>query len=299
SQELAATGYLLPLSGLPRIDDVSVTLDAVRSDGSHQTQTLRERGWQPDRDFVADVATPSAVAAGALVAGTFEIDPDTAAAADRPAAIALLVDTSASRAPGFRRYLDRIRALVDRLAERYDPLAVEVVAFDQEARSMYSGPARGFGDAQIAALAERRAAGASDLAQAVARAPGARRIAIITDGVVTAGLEGASLAAALRKLGAERIDVILAGGIRDEQAAAALSRAGAHPGDVFDLDGELGSIASGLGEVVRVDVPIDVAGATWFHPRTLPSVRAGAQVTVFARLAQPARSFAVTLGGSR
>jgi tetratricopeptide (TPR) repeat protein len=299
SQELAGAGYLLPLAGLPKIDDVSVTLDAVRPDGSHETRTLRERGWQPDRDFVAEVAAPAAAAAGALVAGMFEADPDTAAAADRPATIAVLVDTSASRAPGFRRYLDRVRALIAGLAARYDPLTVEVVAFDQEARSMYRGPAGGFGDAQIADLALRRAAGASDLAQAAARAAGAPRIAIITDGVVTAGPGGAALAAAIRTLGAGRIDVILAGGIRDEQVATALSRAGGRPGDVFDLDGEIAAIASGLGEAVRVDVPIDVAGATWFHPRTLPSLRSGAQVTVFARMASPASSFAVTIGGSR
>jgi hypothetical protein len=302
SQELAAAGYVLPLAGLPKIDDVSVTLDAVRPDGSRRTQALRERGWQPDRDFVADIAglgAPAAAAAGDLVAAAFEVEPDGAAAADRPTAITLLVDTSASRAPGFRRYLDRVRALVAGLAERYDGLTAEVVAFDQEACSIYSGPARGFGDAGIAALVERGAAGASDLAQAAAHAPGARRIAIVTDGVITAGLEGAPLAAALRKLGVERVDVLLAGGIRDEQAAAALARAGARPGDVFDLDGELAPIAAGLGEVVRVDVPIEVAGATWFHPRTIGSVRPGTQVTVFARMASPARSFAVTIGAPR
>ena len=301
SQELAAASYVLPLAGLPKIDDVTVTLDAVRPDGSHRTQALRERGWQPDRDFVADVADVGApaAAAGDLVAAAFEVEPDGAVAADRPTAITLLVDTSASRAPGFRRYLDRVRALVGHLAARYDGISVEIVAFDQEARSIYSGPARGFGDAEIAALVERRAAGASDLAQAAARAAGARRIAIVTDGVVTAGLEGARLAAAFRKLGAERVDVLLAGGIRDEQTAAALARAGTRPGDVFDLDEGLEPIAAGLGEVVRVDVPIEVLGATWVHPRTLPSVRPGTQVTVFARMASPARSIAVTIGGSR
>ena len=299
SQELAGDGYLLPLRGLPTIDDISVTLDAVRPDGSHQTQALTEHVWQPDHDFVANVVTPAAVAAGALVAGTFEVDPNVDADADRPAALTVLVDTSASRAPGFRRYLDKVRALVNQLAERYDPLAVEVVAFDQETRAMYSGPARGFGDAQIAAFVERRAAGASDLAQAVASLPAGSRIALITDGVITAGLEGAALANAFRKRGAERVDVILAGGIRDEHVATLLSRAGARPGDVFDLDRELEPIASGLGEAVRVDVPIEVAGATWFHPHTLASLRPGTQVMVFARMASPSSAFAVTIGGSQ
>ncbi|MBS1118571.1 MAG: hypothetical protein H6Q90_799 [Deltaproteobacteria bacterium] len=298
SQELAADGYLLPLMGLPKIDEVSVTLDVVRPDGSHQTQTLRETSWQPDRDFIGTVVTAPAVATGSLVAGTFEVEPGGAAAADRPTAITVLVDTSASRAPGFRSYLGRVRTLIDGLAARYDQLAVEIVAFDQETRSMYTGLAKDFGDGELAAFVERGAAGASDLARAVASIKVTRRIAIITDGVVTAGLDGAELVKAFGKLGPERVDVILAGGIRDDHLAMTLSRTGTRPGDVFDLDREIEPIASGFGEAVRVDVPIEVSGATWFHPHTLASLRPGTRVTVFARRQTPASSFAVSIGGS-
>ncbi len=297
SQELAAAGYILPLTGFPTIDDVSVTLDAVRPDGTHQAQALKEKHWQPDHDFVADVVTPAAVATGSLVAASFELDPAAAAVADRPTTLTVLVDTSASRGPGFRRYLERVRTLVHALADKYDALAIEVVAFDQETHAMYTGPARDFGETQLAAFVARRAAGASDLSQAVASVHDASRIAIVTDGVVTAGLEGAALAKAIGKR-AGRVDVILAGGIRDEHVAASLSRAGERPGDVFDLDGELEPIARGLGEVVRVDVPIEVPGATWFHPHTLASLRPGMQVTVFARMPAAACSLAVTIGGS-
>ncbi len=294
SQELVAAGYVLPLTGLPMIDDVSVALDAVRPDGSHQTQAMHEKAWQPDRDFIANVDTPDAIATGDLVAGTFDVAPPGGATEDRPTALAILVDTSASRAPGFRRYLDRVRKLVNGLAERYDRLSVEVIAFDQESRAMYAGPARDFGDAQVAAFVERRAEGASDLALAAASVT-SPRIAIITDGVVTAGREGAELAKAFH---AERIDVILAGGIRDEHVATLLARAGARPGDVFDLDDRIEPIASGLGEAVQVDVPIAVPGATWFHPHTVASLRPGTQVMVFARLATPEHAFAVTIGGT-
>jgi len=151
SQELT-DGYVLPLAGLPVVDDVSVALDAVRPDGTHQTQTLKRARWQPDRDFVADVVTPAAVATGTLVAAAFEAEPNAPAAADRPTALTILVDTSASRALGFRRYLEHVRALVHELAARYDQLAVEVVAFDQETRSMYTGLAKDFGDAEVAML---------------------------------------------------------------------------------------------------------------------------------------------------
>ena len=124
----------------------------------------------------------------------------------------------------------------------------------------------------------------------------ARRLAIISDGVVTAGLEGTPLAALLHDR--ERVDVILAGGIRDEHVGALLVRAGEHPGDVFDLDDDLQVTARGLGEVVAIDVPVEVAGATWFSPHRVASMRPGTQVTVFARTAVPAHAFAVTIGGS-
>ena len=64
---------------------------------------------------------------------------------------------------------------------------------------MYSGPARTSATPQVAAFVERRAAGASDLAQAVDGGEGDARIAIITDGVVTAGLEGTALASAAER----------------------------------------------------------------------------------------------------
>ncbi len=299
SHELAGEGYLLPLRGLPTIDKVAVTLDAVRPDGSRQTQTLRETQWQPDRDFVGTVVTPAAVATGTLVAGTFPVAPSFVAAADRPSSITLVVDTSASRGLGVGRYLEKVRRLVAGLAEQYAGLAIEVVVFDQEVRTIYTGSARDFGAPQIAAIADRGAAGASDLSRVPTVVTGRRRQVLVTDGVVTAGLEGVELVKAFAGR-AERLDVILAGGIRDERVAASLARSGTRAGDVFDLDREsIEAIVQGLGEAVRVDVPIAVANAVWFHPRSLASVRASTQVMVFARLTAPATAFDVTIGGIR
>ncbi|HEY6036931.1 MAG TPA: VIT and VWA domain-containing protein, partial [Kofleriaceae bacterium] len=278
SQELAGAGYLLPLKGFPKIDSVSVALDAARADGNHDHQVLHEVHWQPDHDFVANVDPPPAIASGPLhgvgdveVAAAFEIDPEGKAAPDAPVALTLLVDTSASRAPGFRRYLDRVAKLVGELARSYPQLALDVTAFDQETHAVYSGPVAGFGDAEIAALVARRAAGASDLGQAVKAVVHGQRIAIVTDGVITAGVEGAALAKALGEAAPARVDVILAGGIRDDKVAETLTRTGARPGDVFDLDQPIEPITVGLGESVLVDVPVEVAGATWFHPHTIAS----------------------------
>jgi len=133
--------------------------------------------------------------------------------------LALFVDTSASRAPGFAHYIARVRSFVNALATRYPGISVEVNAFDQETKPVFNGLAESFGDAEVAALVERRADGASDLGRALAAVKPNARVAVIGDGVVTAGLDTAALAAAVKKRGPARVDVILAGGIRDDAAA--------------------------------------------------------------------------------
>ena len=302
SQELTSEGYLLPLRGLPKVDNVDVTLRAIGLDGVSRRQTLAETAWQPDRDFVANVTTTSAVADGTLVAGAFEVVPTFTQVAtnqiaqDRPTAITLLVDTSASRALGFARYLESVRAMIGALATRYEGLTIAVVAFDQTTQAIYRGPAKAFGEREMAAFVARGPGGASDLARAATVAQG--RTVIVTDAVVTAGLEGAELGKAFVK--AERVDIVLAGGIREERVARTAARAGKRAGDVFDLDREsIEPIARGLGETVRVDVPIEVPNATWFYPKTIPSVRDGTRVMVFARLKAPAPAFEVVIGKTR
>ena len=308
--ELAGGAYVLPLHGLPPTPRIDVVVDAARLDGSRVTHQLHERAWLPDRDFVVGTVGPGAVAAGALVAAAVPIRaPSSVAAADPPRSLTLLVDTSASRALGFARYAGEVRDLVEALRARYGgQLELEVAAFDQEVRPIYRGPASGYDGAAHAALVERGAAGASDVGAAVAWLAGSaahRRVAIVTDGVATAGEEAPAIAAALRRLGGEqrleRLDVVLAGGIRDEVFAAGLARAGLpRAGDVYDLDRGAAEVAAGLGEAVLVDVEVEVPGATWVSPRRLPAVRAGgAPVMVYAALAAPAPAFDVIVGGER
>ncbi len=288
TQELAGEGYRLPLRGLPAVDRVSVELDELAPDGSRHVQRLRQDHWQPDDDFAATVSSPPGVGAGGLVAAALDVSPGDTAQADRPTAITLLVDTSASRAAGFTRYLDRVGALVGALADRYDNLQLDVVAFDQDTFRAYTGAASGFGSAALAALDDRDAAGASSLAGALAALAAAppHRLVIVTDGVVTAGDDGAELTADAARLGADRVDVVLAGGVRDDHTAAALARAGRRPGDVDDHDDPLDPVAEGLGEDVHVDVPVDVAGATWSYPKVVPSLRPHTQLLVLARFAK-------------
>ena len=293
SQELTGAGYVLPLAGFPMIDNVSVSL----VDANKHRHELRETHWQPDRDFFADVVTDTGIASGGLIAAAYDVQPTGAQTVDPPASLALFVDTSASRAPGFAHYLARVRAFVNALATRYPDISVEITAFDQETKPVFSGPAASFGDAQIAALVERRADGASDLGRALAAVKSNARVAVIGDGVVTAGLDKAALAAAVKQRGPARVDVILAGGIRDDAVAKQLVRTGARPGDVFDFDDALAPIVEGLGQRVEVDVPVEVPEASWFYPRVIPSVRAGTQVLVYAKLAAPRSQLVAKLGG--
>ncbi|HEY4181457.1 MAG TPA: VIT domain-containing protein [Kofleriaceae bacterium] len=294
SQELTGAGYVLPLTGFPSIDDVSVTFDTA----GLPRQELKKKHWQPDHDFFAEVDKTTAVASGGLIAASFDVSPTGDAAADPPSALTILVDTSASRAPGFAHYVARVRKLINTLAVKYPRLTVDVLAFDQETRAEYRGLAESFGDTEVAAIVEQRADGASDLGQALANVSHAARVVVITDGVVTAGLDTAPLAAAFKQQELARVDVILAGGIRDDAAAKMLTRAGARAGDVFDLDSEIAPIAKGLGEAVRIDVAVAVPGATWWSPHVIPSVRAGTQVMVYARLPSPRERLAALIGGS-
>ncbi|MDB4963558.1 MAG: putative signal peptide protein [Myxococcales bacterium] len=309
SQELAGRAYTLPLRGLPRVERVDVSLGAIRLDGSRHDQALTERNWQPDRDFVATIPAPAAaVSSGGLVVGALAIAEGNAAmlAPEAPRQLTLLVDTSASRALGFAAYVASIRQLIAQLRTTYgDPLELRVIAFDQDSQPIFDGPAAGYGAAQDAALLQRGAAGASNIAQVIAtlaasRKPAHRRLVIVTDGVVTAGPPTPELVTAIQKLPIERVDVVLAGGIRDERLAASLARSGLpRAGDVHDLDRGIQSVAAGLGESVLVDVAIEVPGAIWSYPKTIPAARPGSTLMVYARMATPTQAIEVVVGGTR
>ena len=311
SQEVAPGHYTLPLRGLARSQRIDVRVQ-VRGRGSDGTggiveQTLSERDWTPDRDAVVDatsVGAPAAIAAGELAAARVRVElPDAAAP---PASVTILVDTSASRALGFAAQARAIHQLVDELARDYGgALPVRVIAFDQGTAPLYDGRADRIGQIE-AALAARGARGAADLGQALRwladHAPGAR-VVVVTDGVLTAGARIEALPELARGLaarGVDRIDVALTGGIRDDAAAAAITRAGlAHPGAVLDLDRGAAEAARRIGLTVRTEIPVGADGARWVFPRAIEAAQAGDEVTVFVRRDPQARQLALTVGGVR
>jgi hypothetical protein len=303
SQELPGRGYVLPLRGLPKVERVDVQITSTTLDGTVKPQTLEKTAWQPDQDFVASIpAVPAVVAAGAYIVGAVPIASGGSIETSPPTELTLLVDTSASRALGFSRYVSSIRSLVEALRAKYgDAVPLQVVAFDQDTQPIFDGSLGGYGEAQDKLLLARGAAGASDLSQAVrALIAPKRRLVIVTDGVLTAGPETPELTAAIEKLPIERVDVVLAGGIRDERLAAAVARSGLpQAGDVFDLDRGVTGVVTGLADPVLVDVPVQVPGASWSFPKTVSAIRPGTTVMVFARMTKPAQAIDVYLGNER
>ncbi|HEY4179426.1 MAG TPA: VIT domain-containing protein [Kofleriaceae bacterium] len=305
SQELPGQRYTLPLRGLPKVDRVDVALETMDMQGVKGSQLLQKRDWQPDSDFTSTApASAEAIASGQFVVAQLSPFDQATVAKDVPAAVTVLVDTSASRALGFASYANRIKDLLGSMAQAYPGVNVDVVAFDQDSKSIYSGPAAGFGTAQVQALVARGAAGASDLSQALAGiAQPQKRIVVITDGVITAGKEGGELAASIKALGikgVERVDVALAGGIRDEALATQLVTSGlVRTGAVMDLDASVRDVAQGIGERVMTDIDVSVEGAAWVYPSVIKSARPGQRTMVFAKMKAPAKSVVVKIGSTR
>ena len=225
SHELVARSadYVLPLKGLPEVGELDVKASGVTGDG-----VLARKRFVPNADFVASPKRNQlGVRSGDLVAA--RLIPVDSTGADPLTALTVLVDSSGSRALGWREQVALVQQLLAALAKTNPALQVNVVAFDQEVAPLYSGAASGFGDAQAKTLRSRKALGASNLELALQYLQGkpAARVVVITDGVLTAGVtEGVNLTAQLLKAksaGVQRLDAITVGGLRDDAALARLT----------------------------------------------------------------------------
>ena len=307
SQELPGERYTLPLRGLPKTERVDVRMTTLDPNGKRVEQVLAERNWQPDRDFVSTAGSGAeAVGSGRLVATQLAVLDASGAmpAPDAPAAMTILVDTSASRTLGFAASVAHLEAMIGQLRKRHgDELKLQVVAYDQQTELMFSGKASEWTGKAKQALLDRGAAGASDLGQAIAWL-GAHephgRLVVLGDGVITAGAKPDQVAAQIKQLrGVERVDVVLSGGIRDDQVATQLTRAAKRPGAVLDLDGGAEGVVTALAERMVTGVAVDVKGASWVFPRVIPAARAGTRVMVYARMPSPATRLEVGINGHR
>jgi tetratricopeptide (TPR) repeat protein len=285
--------YVLPLKGLPEVGELDVSVSGVTGEG-----VLAKKRFVPNADFVAaPKRNQLGVRSGDLiVARVFPVD---ATETDQLINFTLLVDSSGSRALGWREQT----TLVQKLLAAVPGATVHVAAFDQEVVPLYSGPASGFGEAQARQLRDRRALGASnvELALKYAATKASPRVVLIGDGVITAGItEGPNLTAQVLKLkaaGVKRLDAIAVGGLRDEAALSKLTT-GSLEKDGAVLDGALGATELvhrlSLATKSRLAVKIDGAQAVW--PTTIAGAQAGDAVLIYAQLPASA-PFKGSVGG--
>jgi tetratricopeptide (TPR) repeat protein len=302
--------YVLPLRGLSEIGrlDVRVLLGDRPASGAaasnlggevkeRRVVELHKTGWTPDRDF--EIAQDRAGSRAGLRHENLSVVRVSAPVEAVPQEISglyVLVDSSASRALGYKTQVRRLAELVaglrDGAGER-TPLGV--AAFDQEVVPVFEGEARGFGRAEIERLGSRRPLGASDLVSALrwlgdrlARNGGKHpRVLLITDGVATAGdTETRALKAAvhaLRTHGVERLDVLAVGGLRDEAVLRELTTGNlAHDGQRLDGGAPLEEIARRLTLACRSGIRVAVDGAAWVWPETLDGMQPGDEALVYA-----------------
>ncbi|MBK7823715.1 hypothetical protein [Nannocystis sp.] len=209
--------------------------------------------------------------------------------------LTILFDTSASQAPGFDAQVDRLAAVVAAIDRRVPgDIPLRVVAFDQGADTVFEGRLGGFGEAQLSALRERGALGASNLAGAL-RAAAVRgerryqRLLLITDGRVTAGSPGPEAVRAeagrLLDAGFVRVDVMIEGGMHDDEVLRALTALSPdHPGLVLHAALSPEVMASRLTRGVVNDVEVEVPNSAWVYPQRFDALQAGDDVLVYAGL---------------
>jgi len=309
SQELTSgSRTLVPLRGLPEVAELDLAV--VPAGGGRPAAAIRRAAYSPTGDFAIanqDSSSAAALRNGELVVA--RIRPPVPTEPDLLTSAVVLVDSSASRALGLSgelRLLERLAAHVASRGGAEAPLAV--AGFDQVVAPVLVGKASEMARAHQDKLAARGALGASDFRRALrwagktAKRIGARRVVLITDGVATAGpVERAALrkaAAELKRSGVARLDAIVMGGIRDDDALRTLVTAGLERDGVV-VDGEL-PLATVVGKLDRrtsSGLPVSVPGSTWSWPKEIHGVQAGDQVIVYAEL--PAeQAVRISVGGT-
>ena len=297
--------FRVALRGLPKIEK----LDAALYDaGGRRSARLRRVDWTPDRDFERAWFTPDearpvyGLRHENLVALT--VTPEVEAAPAPFKGLAVVVDTSASGALVLGRQAKLTKRLLEALARGAPEMPVLVMAFDQAQAVVYRGAAKGAGVATLRAILDRRALGASDFGAAIAALLAQLdgeidRVLVITDGTVTAGVEGPALVERVRELrqaGVRRLDA-LAPKNADLSTLRRLTTEGLpETGAVVDAGQPLGVIARRLTRRVQADVRLEVPGAKWVWPTVAPALQSGDRLVVYADVPND-RPVSVLVGG--
>jgi tetratricopeptide (TPR) repeat protein len=292
SQELpsSSTPYLLPLQGLPKMDNLRIE---VQADGDDIEPVLRQN-FQPDGDFVVPQRSEiKALRGGQMMVA--RVRPRLSSQASAPEDLLVLVDTSASRALGFSHQIEMLSSLLKGLPKLKK---LTVAAFDQQVAEIYQGAPDKF---SAQPLLQRKALGATDLQAALswaARRPGHTRLLLVTDGITTAGAE--ELGKALQDSALQRLDVILVGGIRDKDRMDLLVSDSLKQQGIV-LDGQLPplELARRLSQSVTSGLDVAVEGAEWVWPLSLDNVQPGDERLIYAKLKKPVDNARISLGGDQ
>lgn len=296
SQEIPAhTTYVLPLRGLPQVGRIDLAVSVGGTGKGAPVEELKRESFTPDADFALDpryLKGGAGLRSGNLVLA--RVRPIDASHPDPLASAIVLVDTSASRALGFEAEVRLVERVVQQILASSGPRTpISVAGYDQTTEPIFDGDAGSFGEPELTRIRERQAFGASDLERALgwagaqAKARGAKRVIVITDGVATAGETGQdklrAASARLREAGVERLDAIAVGGIRDDALLRQLVTAGLpRAGVVIDSDAGIGAMSKRLTEVTRSGIPVKIEGARFVYPSVLDGVQSGDEVLVYA-----------------
>ncbi|MEM6790127.1 MAG: VIT domain-containing protein [Myxococcota bacterium] len=225
----------------------------------------------------------------------------------------VLVDTSASRALDLDVALKMAAAIARRVADAGPDHRLALATFDQDVIPIFDGRAGDFDGRVLETVRRRRALGASDLGRALSwaaqswaaqsRAAGSRgtgRVVLLSDGVVTGGLEGAPLfdaATSLRRVGVQRLDAVAFGGLRDRDTLRSLVTAGLdRDGVVIDGSATPSEVVRRLERTTRSDLAVHVAGARWWWPQRIDGAQPGDTFFVYAE-ASGTEAPKVSVGG--
>ena len=324
SQELASSAepYRLPLRGLPQLAELDasiilnepaaapagVTTSIATTTGSRRVIALKKQNWTPDQDL--EVLDERGFSMMGLRHDNLAVARVAVVGATRPAPISrltVLFDTSASRALGFERQIDRMRDTLAALRGAGEDFELRLLAFDQDTHEVYRGKASGLAGSHIAALLARGAFGASNLERAltaVGQDDNVGRVLIFSDGIGTAGgVELGALTAAARTLsqrGGQRIDAIVDGGIQDAEVLRQIATTEllTH-GTVLDARLPQADIVRKLTSTTLADMQVVVPGAGWVWPDTLRGLQPGDEALVYADLPEAVGMRVILTGDDR
>lgn len=318
----------IPLRGLPRLG----RLDVEIVEGGAVVASESGKEIEPQADVVvAPREAPAAIRAGEIVVARVMVPAPRETEqehVERPmaAGLVVLVDTSASRAQELEADLVTLRRLIARLAAGAPGARLSVAVFDQGLSVVHRGTLGDFGDGAIARIRARGALGASDpeaalrWAGAEARATGARRVLLVSDGLATGGPRlrdsGEPVAArdardaanapspiarilsGLREAGVERLDALAVGDVRDEGTLRALTvSALPSSGVVVDLAATSAeAIASRLARPVLPALAVTAPGARRVWPTSIEGAQPGDERQVVLEVAA-ATTPRVSVGG--